>query len=92
MITGRPDPAAPILPILPTTPARMTHDYISHGTTGLFTAHDMTSGSAIAQHYRKPPRVPPVNLVKRWFGELTNRKLRRSTHRSVAELEADICK
>jgi transposase len=31
-----------------------------------------------------------LNLVERWFAELTNRKLRRSTHRSVNELEADI--
>jgi transposase len=31
-----------------------------------------------------------LNLVERWFGELTNRKLRRSTHRSVKELEADV--
>ena len=31
-----------------------------------------------------------LNLVERWFAEPTNRKLRRSTHRSVAELEADI--
>jgi hypothetical protein len=29
-------------------------------------------------------------LVERWFAELTNRKLRRSSHRSVAELEADL--
>jgi transposase len=31
-----------------------------------------------------------LNLVERWFGELTNRKLRRSAHRSVTELEADV--
>ena len=31
-----------------------------------------------------------LNLVERWFAELTNRKLRRSAHRSVRELEADI--
>jgi transposase len=31
-----------------------------------------------------------LNLVERWFAELTNRKLRRSVHRSVAELEADL--
>jgi hypothetical protein len=31
-----------------------------------------------------------VHLAERWFAELTNRKLRRSAHRSVAELEADI--
>ena len=31
-----------------------------------------------------------MNLVERWFAELTNRKLRRSTHRSVTELETDV--
>jgi hypothetical protein len=29
---------------------------------------------------------------ERWFAELTNRKLRRSAHRSVTELETDIRK
>ncbi len=33
-----------------------------------------------------------MNLVERWFVELTNRKLRRSAHRSVTELEADVRK
>jgi transposase len=31
-----------------------------------------------------------LNLVERWFGELTNRQIRRGVHRSVAELEAAI--
>lgn len=31
-----------------------------------------------------------LNLVERWFGELTNRKLRRSAHRSVKALEDDV--
>ncbi|TCO44493.1 hypothetical protein EV646_110207 [Kribbella antiqua] len=31
-----------------------------------------------------------LNLVKRWFAELTNCKPRRSVHRSVTELEADV--
>ncbi len=31
-----------------------------------------------------------LNLVERWFGELTSRKLRRGTHRSVRELNHDI--
>jgi len=31
-----------------------------------------------------------LNLVERWFGELTSRKLRRGTHRSVRELNQDI--
>lgn len=33
-----------------------------------------------------------MNLVERWFAELTNRKLRYSAHRHVTELEADIRK
>ena len=28
--------------------------------------------------------------MERWFAELTNRKLRRSAHRSVQALEADV--
>jgi transposase len=137
------DRTAPCLPILPTTPARMTHDYVRNGTTSLFAALDVASGSVIAQHYRrhrhqeflrflklidaavpngldlhlvcdnygthKTPEVKKwllrhprfhlhftptssswMNLVERWFAELTNRKLRRSAHRSVTELEADI--
>ena len=31
-----------------------------------------------------------LNLVERWFGELTRRKLKRGTHRSVRELNTDI--
>jgi transposase len=137
------DRTAPCLPLLPTTPARMTHDYVRNGTTSLFAAFDVASGEVIAQHYRKhrhqeflrflkliDKNVPPklelhlvldnyathktpviqewllrhprfhlhftptssswLNLVERWFAELTNRKLRRSAHRSVPALEADI--
>ena len=137
------DRTAPCLPILPTTPARMTHDYVRHGTTSLFAAYDLASGSVIAQHYRRhrhqeflrflklidaavpkdldlhlvldnyathktpaihqwllkhprfhlhftPTSSSWLNLVERWFAELTSRKLRRSAHRSVTELEADI--
>jgi transposase len=137
------DRTAPILPVLPSTPARMSHDYVRHGTTTLFAALDIASGSVIAHHYRrhrhqeflqflktidaavpkdldlhlvldnyathKTPAVKAwllkhprfhlhftptssswMNLVERWFAELTNRKLRRSAHRSVTELEADI--
>jgi transposase len=31
-----------------------------------------------------------LNLVERWFGELTTKKIRRGAHRSVRELERDI--
>src|SRR5690349_5396549 len=137
------DRTAPCLPMLPTTPARMTHDYVRNGTTSLFAAFDLASGSVIAQPYRQPRhqefgkfrtlidkavpkeldlhlvldnyathKTPAIkdwllkhprfqlhftptssswlNLVERWFAELTNRKLRRSAHRSVTELEADV--
>ena len=129
------DRTAPCLPMLPTTPARMTHDYVRNGTTSLFAAFDLASGSVIAQHYRRhrhqeflrflklidaavpkdldlhlvldnyathktpaihqwllkhprfhlhftPTSSSWMNLVERWFAELTNRKLRRSAHRS----------
>jgi len=39
--------------MLPTTPARMTHDYVRNGTTSLFAALDLASGSVIAQPYRR---------------------------------------
>jgi transposase len=137
------DRTAPCLPILPTTPARMTHDYVRHGTTSLFAAYDVAGGWVIAQSCRRhrhqeflrflkvidaavpkdldlhlvldsyathktaeihrwllrhprfhlhftPASSSWLNLVERWFAELTNRKLRRSAHRSVTELEAGI--
>lgn len=37
-----------------------------------------------------PTSASWLNLVGHWFAELTNRKLRRSAHRSVTELERDI--
>jgi transposase len=139
------DRTAPCLPMLPTTPARMTHDYVRNGTTSLFAAFDLASGSVIAQPYRRhrhqeflrflklidaavpkdldlhlvldnyathktpaihqwllkhprfhlhftPTSSSWMNLVERWFAELTNRKLRRSAHRNVTELETDIRK
>jgi transposase len=139
------DRTAPCLPMLPAAPARMTHDYVRNGTTSLFAAFGLASGSVIAQPYRrhrhqeflrflklidgavpkdldlhlvldnyatrKTPEIKAwllkhprfrlhftptssrwMNLVERWFAELTNRKLRRSAHRSVTELETDIRK
>jgi transposase len=133
------DRSAPTLPILPTTPARRSHDYVRHGTASLFAALDVASGQVISSVHRRhrhqeflkflktidkaaparlelhlvcdnyathktpaiktwllrhprfhlhftPTSASWLNLVERWFAELTNRKLRRSTHRSVAEL------
>ena len=134
---------APCLPVLPTTPARRSHDYVRNGTTSLFAALDMATGKVISSVHRrhrhqeflsflkkidaevpasldvhlicdnygthKTPEIKKwlirhprfelhftptssswINVVERWFAELTNRKLRRSAHNSVNELEADI--
>jgi transposase len=137
------DRTAPILPMLPGTPQRATHDYKRSGTSSLYAALDLGSGRVIgslhARHraiefkkflQRLDHQVPPeleihlvldnasthktpaikkwllahprfvlhftptssswLNLVERWFAELTTKKLRRGSHRSVRELNADI--
>jgi transposase len=137
------DRSAPILPLLPGTPERRTHDYKRNGTSSLFAALDAASGQVIGRlHSRhraiefkkflqtidrevpaeldvhmvldnyathKTPAVQRwlaahprfhlhftptgaswLNLVERWFAELTARKLRRGAHRSVKELNGDI--
>jgi hypothetical protein len=37
-----------------------------------------------------PDQLVVLNLVERWFAELTNKLLRRGAHRSVRELNTDI--
>jgi transposase len=133
----------PILPLLPTSPARASHDYQRNGTTDLFAALDVATGRVHTQmhsrhrtiEFRKflnhldkqvpdeldvhlildnysthktpaihrwllrhrrfhlhftPTSASWLNLVERWFGELTTKKLRRSSHDSVKELVDDI--
>jgi transposase len=137
------DRTAPILPMLPGTPQRATHDYKRWGTSSLFAALDITTGKVIGSLHgrhraiefkkflqtldREVPaeldvhlildnssthKTPAIhkwltahprfvlhftptssswlNLVERWFSELTSKKLRRGAHRSVRELNADI--
>ena len=53
------------------------------------------SSSWLAAHPRFVLHFTPtssswLNLVERWFAELTTKKLRRGAHRSVRELNADI--
>jgi transposase len=137
------DRTAPILPMLPGTPERATHDYKRSGTSSLYAALDISTGKVIgslhARHRaiefkkflqtldREVPaeldvhvildnssthKTPAIkrwllahprfvlhftptssswlNLVERWFSELTTKKLRRATHHSVQELNKDI--
>ena len=43
------DRTAPILPMLPGTPQRATHDYKRHGTSSLYAALDIATGKVIGQ-------------------------------------------
>jgi transposase len=43
----------PILPMMPGTPERRSHDYIRHGTTSLFAALDMATGKVIGSLHRR---------------------------------------
>lgn len=47
------DRSAPILPLMPGTPERRTHDYKRHGTTSLFAALDVASGHVISKCYKR---------------------------------------
>jgi transposase len=137
------DRTQPILPMLPGSPQRATHDYKRHGTSSLYAALDLATGKVIGQlHSRhraiefhkflvtidqhvpahldvhlvldnssthKTPKIQRwlaahtrfhlhftptssswLNLVERWFAELTNKWLKRAAHRSVRALNADI--
>src|SRR3954453_19209704 len=137
------DRSAPVLPMMPGTPQRVTHDYLRAGTTDLFAALEVATGKVItqmSQNHRaiefkaflttidkqvpagydvhlicdnlathktetirrwliRHPRVrlhfiPTgsswLNLVERWFAEVTMKLIRRGVHRSVADLKNDI--
>ena len=137
------DRTRPILPMLPGTPERATHDYKRHGTSSLYAALDLATGKVIGRLHSKhraiefrkflitldkevpadldvhlvldnasthktplikrwllahprfklhftPTSSSWLNLVERWFSELTTKKLKRSAHTSVPALNRDI--
>src|SRR5258708_13674750 len=47
----------PILPMVPGQAERRTHDYKRHGTTSLFAALDIATGTVIGRSWPPPP--PP---------------------------------
>ena len=47
------DRSQPVLPMLPGMPERRTHDYKRNGTTSLFAALDIATGSVIGKCYRR---------------------------------------
>jgi hypothetical protein len=50
--------------MMPGTPTRMTHTYVRHGTTSLFAAFDISSGSVIATHYRRHRQQEFLRFLK----------------------------
>ena len=49
------DRSQPVLPMMPGTPGRRSHDYVRHGTTDLFAAFNIADGTVISQlrrHHR----------------------------------------
>jgi len=137
------DRTQPIFPLLPGVPERRSHDYVRAGTTSLFAALNVVSGTVISSTHRRhravefkkflqrienevpkelevhlvldnyathktpaiknwlvahprfhlhftPTSSSWLNLVERFFSELTTKKIRRGTHRSVVSLERDI--
>jgi transposase len=49
------DRSQPVLPMMPGTPERRSHDYVRHGTTDLFAASNIADGTVISQlrrHHR----------------------------------------
>ena len=47
------DRTQPILPIRPGLPARMTHDYVRHGTTSLFAALEVATGKVSERCFQR---------------------------------------
>jgi transposase len=62
------DRTAPVLPMLPGTPARRSHDYVRNGTADLYAALDVASGQVITQmtdQHRAVEFRSFLNLVNR---------------------------
>jgi len=62
------DRSQPVLPMRPTTPHRLTHNYVRHGTTSLFAALDVATGNVIGKCFRRHRTdefLKFLNLVKK---------------------------
>src|SRR6266540_2717355 len=82
------DRTQPGLPIKKGRCGTMTHDYKRNGTTTLFAALSMLDGKVIGDCM--PPSSSWLNLVERWFREITDKRIRRGSFQNVPELIAAI--
>jgi len=58
------DRTAPILPMLPGTPERATHDYERNGTTSLYAALNIQSGEVIGQLHQRHRAIEFLKFLK----------------------------
>jgi len=137
------DRSQPVLPMRPGQAERRTSDYTRYGTSSLFAALDIATGTVLGRCFRRhrakefrkfladidrevpegldvhlvldnyathktpsiqrwllrhprfklhftPTKGSWLNQVERWFGLLTQRRLKRGVHRSVLQLEKSI--
>jgi transposase len=88
--------AQEFLAFLKTIDARVPSDLDVHLVLDNASTHKTPAVQRwLAAHPRFVPHFTPtsaswLNLVERWFAELTTKKLRRGTHTSVRELNTDI--
>src|SRR3954470_22608206 len=64
------DRTAPILPLLPGTPERATHDYQRHGTSSLYAALDISSGQVIGSLHARHRAVEFKKFLQRLDAEV----------------------
>ena len=58
------DREQPVLPMMPGMPERRTHSYVRHGTTSLFAALDIATGSVIGKCYKRHRAVEFLDFLK----------------------------
>jgi hypothetical protein len=58
------DRSVPVLPMMPGIPGRQTHDYLRYGTTSLFAALDVATGTVIGQHQRRHRQQEFLRFLK----------------------------
>ena len=58
------DRTQPVLPMLPGTPERATHDYERHGTTSLYAALNIENGEVIGQLHQRHRAIEFLKFLK----------------------------
>ena len=82
----------PGLPMKKSRGATMTHDYKRNGTTTLFAALNVLDGQVIGQGQQHHTHIEWLNMVERFFRDITTERLRRGVFTSVPELVTAIDK